>query len=269
MTISTDHEDARAFLLKQLTSEETERFEERLLAEDELIAETETVEAELLDAFVWDALPPHESAVMAERFRDRPERVVFAKALSIRTRPRPQRAIRWLLPVAASLAIATSAVLLTRRAPEPVPSPAPVPRATLDDHATAKPVAPPVPQPAIPAVRPIRFATVLITLSTTRDAGESPRLLLARDLDVARLRIRINPADRFSAYAVDLTTSDGAIAWSGRATRTGAELVVEIPAGSLRNGEHQVAVNGINADGSREELGYQTLFIDRSFIDRR
>lgn len=260
MTIRTEQNEARSFLLARLTQEETERFEERLLADDDLVAETEATETELLDQFVRGSLSPDESAVVAERFRGRPERIVFAKALAIRTRPRPQQTMRWILPIAASLLIVTSVVLLSPRR-DPSPQTAPVPRAALKQPAETPA---PIPPPQVPTqiARRTRMATITLALTATRDDNATPSLLLSREIDVVALRIRINPADRFPAYEVDVT-SDSSSVWSGRATRaeSSSELLVEIPAANLTSGEHQIAVTGIGKDKSREELGYQTLLI--------
>jgi hypothetical protein len=260
MTIRTEQNDARSFLLARLTQEETEQFEERLLVEDDLIAETEAAETELLDELVRGILSPEESAVVAERFRGRPERIAFAKTLASRTRPRPQQTMRWILPIAASLVIVAGVVLLSSRR-EPSPQTTPVPRASLQQPART-----PAPIPAPPAptqtARRMRIATITIALAATRDDNETPSLLLSREIDVVALRIRINPADRFPAYEVDVT-NDTANVWNGRATRaeSSSELLIEIPAGRLGNGEHQIAVTGFGKDRLREELGYQTLLI--------
>jgi hypothetical protein len=256
MTI-LEQDEARSFLLAQLSPEETARFEERLLADDALVAETEAAEAELLDEFVRGSLSADESAAIAKRFRNRSERIVFATALAAYGRPRPQKAMRWSLAIAASLIVVASAVLLARRLPSPLPQ-APVRRATL------KPA--PAPAPIVTqTARQAQIATFSIALTATRDGDEIPHLELTRAIDAVALHIRINPADRFPAYEVDLSTSDGAPVWNGRATRaaSSAELVVEIPASSMQNGEHQIAVTGLGEDGSREELGYQMFDVRR------
>lgn len=256
--------DTRAFLLKRLSPEEMERFEERLLLDDDLVTETEAAEAELLDAFVRGTLCPDESAKVAELFRSRPERVAFAKALTHRAEAQPRRASQWTLPLAASLILMTgAALLLTQRAPAPAHPrmPADATRA-LPAHVQAPTVAA---APATELSRPKKIATFTIALAATRDGQGVPRLELTRETAAVALHIRINPADRFPNYAIDVTTSSGGPVWNGRTTRStsSAELVVEIPASSLPDGESRIVVAGLGADGSREELGDQAVAIRR------
>lgn len=247
---------ARRFLLGQLPVDDAATYEERLLQDDELVEETDAVRAELYDEYVRNELTEDERRAFARRFDPQPNELAFAHALSTRTKDRWRGTIRNVLPIAASIVILASVTLLWLR-PEPAVAPLPIPRATLK----------PEPAPAIPApelvARARNIAIVTIALTATRDDEESPSLTLARDLDDVALRIRINPADRFDDYAIELTTSSGAPVWSGRAVRDAAtsELTATIPASDLTQGNHQIAVSGIAADGTREELGYQTLVI--------
>jgi hypothetical protein len=247
---------ARRFLLGQLSDEETKAFEEQLLTDDELVAETDAVQTELYDQFVRGELTADERAVFAQRFASRRERMIFASALAARATELPRGNIRWALPIAASVMLVTSAILVLSLRPDPAVAPAPVPRASVK-HVPAA-----VPSPTNIA-KARKIATVSITLAVTRDDDESPSLTLAADIDDLALRIRLNPADQYPSYAIELSTGDGVRLWEGRSTRdaSNSELTVTVPAARLSRGEIQIAVSGIAHDGTREELGYQTLVI--------
>jgi hypothetical protein len=254
---------ARRFLLGQLSTDETEVFEERLLQDDELVAETDAVRAELYDEYVRGELSAGERSAFAQRFGSEADKLVFAQALSTRSSDRWRSTIRNTLPIAASIVILVSVTLLLLRPQQPAVAPPPIPRATLTPPASATSTTTPAPTTTSTIAKARNVAILTIALATTRDDATSPSLVLGRDLDDVELRIRIHPADRFDRYAVDLTTAAGAAVWNGPATRDASapELTATIPASKLKPGEHQIAVFGIADDGAHEELGYQTLVV--------
>lgn len=254
--ISDPGTTARRFLLGRLSDGEAQAFEEQLLADDELVAETEAVHAELYDQFVRGELTEDERAVFADRFASRREMVAFANALATRANERPSSNIRWALPVAASVILVTSAILLWSLRLEPAVAPTPIPRASVKRAPAATP-------PSTNIAKARKIVRLSLVLAITRDHEDAPSLELAKDIDAVALRIRLNPADRYPAYAIDITTSEGAPVWNGRGTRdaTTSELTATVPAAPLVAGEHQIAVFGISDHGAREELGYQTIVV--------
>lgn len=80
-----DDELVRRFLLRELTEDETERVEERLLREDELFDLCEAVEADLLEAAARGELAPAERDRILERLASSPQgraRLALARDLA-------------------------------------------------------------------------------------------------------------------------------------------------------------------------------------------
>ena len=103
---------ARHFLLGQLSDGEAKAFEEQLLTDDELVAETDAVQTELYDQFGRGELMADERAVFAQRFASRREKMIFASALAARATQLPRSNIRWALPIAASVMLVTGAIAI-------------------------------------------------------------------------------------------------------------------------------------------------------------
>jgi hypothetical protein len=252
--------EARRFLLGQLSAEEAEQFEERVLGSEDVFVEVESAEDDLFDAFVRDALAPAERRAFLERFGDRQERIDFARALDARVRDRnvlPHRrrnasVRRFLLAAAASIVIITGAILAWRsRTVGPV------------DVATTAATASTGIRPAIAPTAPaVAVATLEIALVGTRGDGQPPHLVLSPGTSEIALGIRINAADRFPSYRVVIRNSEGSTVWSGPAPLASpGRLAIQIPASLFASGYYELAVSGTSERGSESDLGYMTITI--------
>jgi hypothetical protein len=102
----------------------------------------------------------------------------------------------------------------------------------------------------------------LFTLSSTRAAGEPPAIVLPKGASAIDLAIRLNPADRFDRYQMELRSPAGASVWRGdglqRSTAAGADLIVvgHVPAGGLSDGAYELTVRG-----GGDDLGYVSVRI--------
>jgi hypothetical protein len=248
-----DHEAgaARRFLLGRLTSEESETFETRLIAEAGLFETVRAVEDELLDAFVRGALTAEERQALAARFEQQPDRVRFATALTRRAQRRTvwRRPILWASAAAASLVLVAGAGLFRKSS---LSAPARPVAATASREVRK-------PSTAAPEAR---IAAFTIALATTRDGERPPRLELAPDVSAVALSVRLHPADRYPVYELALSRTDGRPVWSGRVTTRSADgIATTIPVSALGSGTYEVVVAGFDAGGHREELGAQTLIV--------
>jgi hypothetical protein len=254
---------ARRFLLGELTAAEAEQFEEDLLKSDELIDEVETAEDDLFDAFVRDQLTPNERRLFVGRFGDQQQRIAFARALDAKVREqvvvplRPERraSIRYAFAAAASIIVVTGAILLWRSQPAvPIPAAEPSPVVTTSTGISS-PIAAAPPAASIAAIE--------IALVSTRGSDQAPHLVLSPTDGSVALSIRLNPADRFAAYTVVIRKSDGSNVWHGQAALASTgKIAVRIPASLFASGDYEIAVTGLRAGRSAEDLGYRTITVD-------
>lgn len=250
--MSLSDSDLRAYLLGQASETDVERLEGRLLDDEETFEVCRGVEDDLFDDFVAGRLSPVERQQFLERYGDQTGRVAFARALARRTVGQPagggviQR--RWMpLAAAATLIMAAAGWLLVRESPR-----------TAAPQNTA--------QSSVPA--PI-VATVILTLGTSRSASAPSAVTLPRDASAVELRVRLDPADRFDRYVMELRSSADRVAWHAddlRATPAGADLTLvgQAPASALPDGDYELAVRGARPDGSLDALGFVTLKVTRS-----
>jgi len=239
-----DDQRLRAYLLGQLSEAEAESLEARLLAEHEVFEALESVEDDLIDDFARGRLDAAESARVRERYENQPDRVRFARALA----PRSARAHvvsfprrQWLpLAAAAALAVAVGGILLRpERAPElPLPSAAPPP------------------------------PSAVLSLGTSRSGGTPSEIALTPDAPALQLRVRLDPADRYDRYSMELRSAAGEVAWHVDDLRASADageldLLASVPSRALPGGGYELGVRGVNEGGSPEDLGFVTVRITR------
>src|SRR4029077_16515668 len=129
-----------------------------------------------------------------------------------------------LLAAAATLVVAVGATMWMRDRPANVASPAP---------------AAPQKTAAVPAA-------LLITLGTSRSASDATAMALPNEAPALDLRVRLDPADRFDRYLMELTSESGAVVWhveDARLTTVGGEPIVAatVPAAALQSGAFELA----------------------------
>jgi len=234
----------RAYLLGQLPPGEAEQLEARLLEDQELFETLEGIEDDLFDEFARGRLAEGDRARFLERYSAQAERVRFAHALAkraVRANVVPFTRRQWLpLAAAAALAVAVGGILLRpERAPEP-PRPS---------------AAPPTP-------------SVVLRLGTSRSAAGVSEIALAPDAPSLQLRVRLDPADRFDRYSMELRSSAGEIVWRVddlRASQEAGELDLQggVPGRALAAGTYELGVRGVNDGGTPEDLGFVTVRIAR------
>jgi hypothetical protein len=233
----------RAYLLRQLPENEADRLEARLLDDQEVFEALESAEDDLFDDFARGRLEAGERVSFVERYGAQSDRIRFAKALARRSAGANVVGFRWRqwmpLVAAVALAVAMGGVMLR---PERIPSPLPT-------------AAPPPP-------------SAVLRLGTSRSAGSMSEIALPPSAPSLQLRVRLDPADRFDRYTMELRDARGAIAWRVDDLRAAPDageldLVGSVPARSLPGGDYELGVRGVNDGGSPEDLGFVSVRIVR------
>ena len=256
----------RDYFLGRATADEAARLEERMLAEDEVYAGMQSAEDELVDDYARGRLSDSERAQFLARGPGQAGRIGFAKALAQRTTgqaasagPRRASLIRreWMpLAVGATIGLAVGGMWLVRN-----------PMLTTPVPATA-PVGAPAGAPARAAVSQPVIISASLALGTDRSAAGAVQVAVPANAAAVRLRVRLDPADRFDGYAVALRSAADQAAWSAsdlRATIEGPDLLVvaDVPAAVLGDGAYELGVRGTNAGAAPEPLGFVTVEVKR------
>jgi hypothetical protein len=251
--MSLSDAELRAYLLGQASNADGERLEGRLVEDEETFEVCRGVEDDLFDDFVGGRLSPVEREQFLERYGDQAGRLAFARALARRTASQPaggsvmQR--RWMpLAAAATLIMAAAGWMLVRERPRSA-----APQNTVQSVSVPAPI----------------VATIVLTLGTSRSASAPSAVALPRDASAVELRVRLDPADRFDRYVMELRSSADRVAWHAddlRATQAGADLTLvgQAPASALPDGDYELAVRGARPDGSLDPLGFVTLKVTRA-----
>src|SRR3954452_5335625 len=193
----TDDELLRSYLLGELTAEEEDAVEGRLLREDELFELSEAIEADLLAEFARGSLTPAERERVGQRLASSPqgrERLRLARSLNVlaarekaaavlpfvrRATPFQRPALRWAALAAGLLAAAGLAWLALEGShpayrmsqKHPAPLIAETPRA---HEVPPKPPAPAAP-PVAPAPAPVK-AVFQLALTSLRGSESAEKL---------------------------------------------------------------------------------------------
>ena len=243
----------RAYLLGKLTDSEAELVEARLLEDADLFSRMETAEDDLFDAFARGNLDQDERARFLEKFGADHTRRRFAEAFVTRTSSRkvvPFVQRRWVeLAAAACLVIMAGAAWL-----EHVPVSDQAPLALR--RTTSAPVAP----------APMTSHFVL-ALGASRAAAGPAKVALDNAATTVDFGIRLNPADKYAAYAAQIRSQTDLIIWGDvvQPSTEGGDLVVHalIPADRLPAGTYEIAVRGGPNASSLDDLGFVTIEVSR------
>jgi hypothetical protein len=244
----------RAYLLGQAPEAYAVRLEEQLLEDEQLFTTLRSVEDDLFDEYARGALTDSERARFLERYGADRGRLLVAQALarrSFRHRVVSLGALGrrpWMsLAAAAALVAAIGAPMWTRnRAANPGPQ--------------VRAVDPP--KASVPAV-------LLVTLGASRSAAVAPALTLPKEASTLELRVRLDPADSFDRYSIQLRSETGGLVWQhddlGATTQTGEPIVVAaVPTTSLESGSYELAIRGASGNTTSETLGFATVKVSRT-----
>ena len=254
--------DLRAYLLGQASEAQAARLEARLLDDDELFQILESVEDELFDDHARGRLNSADRQRFEARYGAHGERQRFAHAFAKRVDGAPDLAAirppssqpRWIpMAAAAAMLILVGGLVLVRR-PASAPTEARTP---------STPRLTPAPEP--------RVAVFALALGASRAVASPETVTLRRETSALELRIRLNPADRYDSYQMDLRASatDTSV-WHGdnlHAADARGDLVVvaTVPATAVPDGAYELTVRGSRAGSpSPEDLGFVSVKVART-----
>jgi hypothetical protein len=241
----------REYLLGTSSEETAERIEARVLEDGDLFAALEAAEDDLFDAYARGTLSPQDRSRFLERFGHRADRLRFAEAFGRQTAAarRPPAARRPWIPLAAAAALVLAAGIAYTRLEAPAPDSTPPPQAHQVQPSTPSSSNP---LPAPPAAPSGPFA-VALTLGTSRSADSTTAITVPAGTAVVQVNVRLDPADRFDRYAMELRGAGDRAVWNGgdlTATATSGTLTVSarIPAEALPAGSYELVVRGGGTD---------------------
>jgi hypothetical protein len=247
--------ECRAYLLGRMPEADAERLEARLLQDDDLFQAVREVEDDLFDAFARGRLTADERTQFVERFGGRTDRLAFSRALAQRVRADrssgggPSTRFTW-FPLAAAATVVLVAGTAWILRPQPASSGVPAANPPAASAAVA-----PAGQPPI---------VVALSLATSRAAGDPATASLPAGMSALQLRVRLNPADKYDRYTMELRSQADRVVWRGdelRAAVESGDLIVTatVPASALEAGTYELAVRGGTAD-----LGFVPVRIMRT-----
>jgi hypothetical protein len=256
--------ELRAYLLGQSTVADAERVEIRVLDDEDVFAALRAIEDDLFDDYVRGDMTADDRQRFASRYGGEHERLRLARALLARSasapavaaagaHARPARirpdARRWMLAAAAVVVAGVGITLQMRARRSP-------------DHAPVSSAAPSAPSAPVPPV------VLALTLATSRAGTTPPETVVPSTAAGLELRVRIDPADTFDSYSMELLSSRGIVVWRADALHASAAagdlmLVADVPAVALNDGEFELAVRGSTSGRGPETLGFAALRITR------
>ncbi|HEY4590572.1 MAG TPA: hypothetical protein VII86_15205 [Thermoanaerobaculia bacterium] len=276
---TTDDELLRSYLLGELTAEEEDAVEGRLLREDELFELSEAIEADLLAEFARGSLTPAERERVGQRLASSPqgrERLRLARSLNVlaarekaaavlpfvrRATPLQRPALRWAALAAGLLAVAGLAWLSLERSQTPYrvsqKHPAPVIAETPRAHEV------PTPKPPAPAAPPVAPAPVKavfqLALTSLRGSESAERLRVPAKAGTVELQISVEGMEDLQSFHLTVRNrkAETVKAWTGlkpQSLNGVRALVINLPAELLPAGKYEIQAQGLAPGGEPEDL---------------
>jgi len=283
------------YLLGNLSEKEQVQVEDRAFADADYLSALEATEADLIDAYVRGELSQSDRRSFEFRFLTSPERrrkVEFARALATITsesktqKPRAaglpfftravwgwNPAVQFAAGLAALICIAGGAWLVSetaairsrvasleaeRRAFE-VREQSLRQRLTEEQSRAAALAA--QNRPAPEAARAPIVASLVLVPGLSRAQTRVERLVLSPSVQIARIEIQLESRDDFPRFRAELRTRRGedVLARSNlvrRKSGPGFAVSVDVPASALAVGDYELALKGIAADHTSQDIGY-------------
>jgi hypothetical protein len=115
------------------------------------------------------------------------------------------------------------------------------------------------PQPTTPT-SPVVVALSLLP-GISRGGNSLPQLAIAKDVNLVRLQIGIDPKENYRRYRVELRTENGRQVsaqgnLSARGGSRGMSIPLNVPASVLGNGRYELTLKGITESGTTEDVGF-------------
>jgi hypothetical protein len=290
------------YLLGNLTEEEQVRVEERAFADADYLSALEATEADLIDAYVHGDLSQSNRRSFELRFLTSPERrrkVEFARALATITsesttrepraagRPFFMRAFWGWNPVgqfaagiAALIFIIGGAWLVSENAASRSRVAAleaerhdfavreqRLRQQLSEERSRAAALAAQNRQPSEAAPAPL-VASLLLVPGLSRAETRVEQLVLSPSAQIARIEIEVESRDDYPRFRAELRTRRGDEVLSRsnlvrRKSGPGFAVSLDVPASALAVGDYELALKGIAADHTSQDIGYYYFGVQR------
>jgi hypothetical protein len=290
------------YLLGNLTEEEQVEVEDRAFADADYLSALEATEADLIDAYVRGELSPSDRRSFELRFLTSPERrrkVEFARALatieSESTTEEPRAAgrlsflrafwgwnpvVQFASGIAALICIAGGVWLVSENAAtrsrvtalEAERRDSEVREQSLrqrlsEEQSRAAALAAQNQQPSEAARAPLVASLVLVP-GLSRAQTRVEQLVLSPSVQIARIEIQLDARDDYPRFRAELRTRGGEEVLSRsnlvrRNAGSGFAVSVDVPASALAAGDYELALKGITADRTSEDVGYYYFGVQR------
>jgi hypothetical protein len=290
------------YLLGYLTDEEQGEVEDRAFADADYLGALEATEADLIDAYVRGELSQSDRSRFELRFLTSPARrrkVEFARALATfteepqyresRSEGRPSlvsafwgwNPVHFAAGMAALICIAAAAWLLSenaairsrvatleaeRRGFEQKEQS--LSQRLSDEQNRANTLAAQHRQSSeLTAPAPL-VASLVLMPGLSRGQAHVERLVLSPAAQIARVEIQLDSRDEFPRFRADLRTRSGEDVLSRsnlvrRKSGSGFLVSFDVPASALGVGVYELALKGIAADHTSEDVGYYYFEVQR------
>jgi hypothetical protein len=282
------------YLLGNLTEEEQVQAEDRAFADADYLSALEAAEADLIDAYVRGELSQSDRRSFELRFLTSPERrrkVEFARALATITseaktqelqavrRPFFVRGFRawnpmlqfaaaavilmcvaggaWLVSENAAIRSRVAALEAGRRESELREQSL---RQRLSEEQSRAAAISAQNKPSDAAAAPL-VASLVLMPGLSRAQTRVEQLVLNPSVQIARLEIELDSRDDYPRFRAELRTRRGEEVLSRsnlvkRKSGPGFAVTIDIPASALAAGDYELALKGITADQTSQDIGY-------------
>ena len=283
------------YLLGNLTDDEQVEVEDRAFADAEYLSALEATEADLIDAYVRGELSQSDRRSFEFRFLTSPKRrrkVEFARALatiaSESKTQEPRAAGRsfftrtfwgwnpvvqfaaamaaliciaggtWLVSENAAIRSRVTALEAERRGFEAREQSLRQQLSEEQNHAAA--LAAQNRQPSEAARAPLVASLVLLP-GLSRAPTRVEQLVLSPSVQIARIEIELESRDDYPRFRAELRTRRGDEVLSRsnlvkRKSGSGFAVTIDLPASALAAGDYELALKGIAADRTSQDIGY-------------
>ena len=290
------------YLLGNLTEEEQVEVEDRAFAEADYLSALEATEADLIDAYVRGELSQSDRRNFEFRFLTSPERrrkVEFARALATITsesqtrapgaagRPFFMRAFwawnpvvqfaaaavalicfaggAWLVSENATIRSRVAALEAERRDFELREQS--LRHRLSEEQSRAAALSAQNRQPSEAARAPLVASLVLVP-GLSRAPTRVEQLVLSPSVQIARIEIELEPRDDYPRFRAELRTRRGEEVLSRsnlvrRKSGPGFAVSIDVPASALAAGDYELALKGITADQTSQDVGYYYFGVQR------
>jgi hypothetical protein len=290
------------YLLGNLTEEEQVQAEDRAFADADYLSALEAAEADLIDAYVRGDLSQSDRRSFELRFLTSPERrrkVEFARALATITlesktreprgagRPFFMRAFwgwnpagQFAAAIAALICIAGGAWLVSENAAirsrvaalEAERRDSDLREQSLrqrlsEEQSRAAALSAQNRQPSEAARAPL-VASLVLMPGLSRAQTRVEQLVLSPSVQIARIEIELESRDDYPRFRAELRTRRGEEVLSRsnlvrRKSGPGFAVSVDVPASALAVGDYELALKGIAADHTSQDVGYYYFGVQR------